>query len=131
VSFFPRFTLRGAAQVLDLDTDLIWTRTSLGKFNWKDAQETASRPSIVGVAWRLPTIQELLTLVDYERRNPAIDPIFKCESDWYWASTLRAGLLPYYYYDAWCVYFGDGASSYDPQNSENSVRAVRSRGLSE
>jgi len=42
--------------------------------------------------WRLPTIQELFTLVDYSRCNPAIDTtIFpNTEASSYWSSTAYA-----------------------------------------
>jgi Protein of unknown function (DUF1566) len=121
-----RFTLLDADQVIDRDTDLIWTRASLGKFNWKDAQKACNRCVIGRATWRLPTIQELITLVDYERSEPAIDPVFKCESDCYWTHTPYAGAPAVF---AWVVRFGDGASYYDNQVFEYYVRAVRPRGM--
>ena len=72
--------------------------------------------------WRLPTIQELLTLVDYERTSPAIDPAFECSSEWYWSSTPYASSPSLF---AWIVSFGYGGSSWYGQDGEYRVRAVR------
>jgi hypothetical protein len=72
--------------------------------------------------WRLPTREELLTLVDDTKYNPAINPIFKCEPAGYWTST------PYAYYPtdyAWVVGFSGGVTyGYDRYNI-NYVRPVR------
>lgn len=52
--------------------------------------------------WRLPTVKELVGLVDYGRVYPAIDPLFvNCQSDYYWTSTIYADYTGY----AWIVYF--------------------------
>ena len=59
--------------------------------------------------WRLPTIQELLTLVDYTRSDPAIDKEYfpNCKPSWYRTSTPYAPLAGY----SWIVYFGVGFAS--------------------
>jgi hypothetical protein len=78
---------------------------------------------IAGIGgWRLPTIQELLTLVDYGRHDPAIDAIFECKSDYYWSST-PAALSPAVY--AWIVYFYDGGALWGHRDLHACVRAVR------
>jgi hypothetical protein len=74
-------------------------------------------------SWRLPTIRELLTLVDYERRDPAINTeFFACESGWYWTSTPWAGSPADC---AWGVYFYYGGANYGRHDSYGFVRAVR------
>jgi hypothetical protein len=40
--------------------------------------------------WRLPSIQELASLVDSSRSYPAIDPIFSAVAAYYWSSTADA-----------------------------------------
>src|SRR5579859_3793713 len=85
-----RFVIDGDV-VNDHTTGLTWTRKSVGDkaLDWKAAKAACAAARVGGYEdWRLPTIQELLTLVDYNRSNPAIDTAaFECESSWYWTST--------------------------------------------
>jgi len=120
-----RFTARGEI-VEDSLTGLTWTRRNVGgkRMTWSDAKAACTAAREGGFDdWRLPTIQELLTLVDYSRTQPAIDPAFECESNWYWSATpysaSPAGC-------AWSVGFGYGDSFCNDQDGESCVRAVRS-----
>jgi hypothetical protein len=70
--------------------------------------------------WRLPTIQELLTLVDYTKHSPASN-LADTKSDFYWAFTVNAP----YSDDAWGVYFYYGYSSYYHKDYNGYVRCVR------
>ena len=113
--------------VLDTLTSLTWSANNIGKKEvpHAKAEETAAKVDLLGQSdWRLPTIQELLTLVDYERRAPAIDTAFfpDTKSDWYWSSSPVAGDSEY----AWLVYFGRGGSGWVHRDyGEGFVRAVR------
>jgi len=115
-----------APLVRDNSSGLIWTRSHLtrGRVNWKCAQEAAREVNFMGASdWRLPTIHELLSLVDYERHNPAINTeIFECEAAYYWTST-PAAYSPSVY--AWGVNFDDGGASWDVRGYDGFVRAVR------
>ena len=77
--------------------------------------------------WRVPSIEELVTTVDYLRASPAIDPIFgPISSADYWSSTTRADTS---FTDnsssAWDVnYFGGSVFSESKINAQG-VRAVR------
>ena len=119
-----RFTVDGDT-VHDALTGLVWTRETLagGRRNWGDAKKAASECRIGGFTdWRLPTIKELLSIVDYERSEPAIDSAFQCESSWYWSATPLASSRSDF---AWFVYFRSGFSYWDSQYLEGFVRAVR------
>lgn len=119
-----RFVVEGDS-VHDRTTGLQWTRGNVGEkaLNWADAKAAAAAVRIGDrTDWRLPTIRELLTLADYERKDPAIDPAFKCDSAWYWTSTPAAASPSGC---AWIVYFGSGHSSWGYQSFEGQVRAVR------
>lgn len=71
--------------------------------------------------WRLPTKNELRSIVDYGRYNPAINPIFSnTQSGFYWSSSPYA----YNYDGAWGVTFYYGYGTY--KNGSLYVRAVRS-----
>ncbi len=64
----PRFVLTdGDASVLDLDTQVVWTRALVyNKASWDDQSAACSaRPG----GWRLPSQRELATLVDYNNKT--------------------------------------------------------------
>lgn len=111
--------------VRDAVTGLVWTRAPLeGQHQWKAAHRAAESCALCGQAgWRLPTVAELLTLVDYSRVEPAIDTSFFTEaSNWYWTSTPYA---PSPSGSAWVVIFYLGYSGWSRQFHEGRVRAVR------
>jgi hypothetical protein len=70
--------------------------------------------------WRLPTIEELLTLVDYSKYSPASFDT-STVNDWYWASTTSA----YYSDEAWVVGFDNGISRAYGRGNGAYVRFVR------
>lgn len=119
-----RFTVDGDT-VSDALMGLVWTRETLagGGRKWADAKQAVADCRIGGFAdWRLPTIKELLSIVDYERTEPAIDSAFQCESAWYWSATPLASSPSDC---AWGVVFGSGFSYWSLQGNEGFVRAVR------
>jgi hypothetical protein len=56
--------------------------------------------------WRLPGLKEIDSLIDSQRRSPAIDPVFfpATPTGWFWSSTSYAA-DPLY---AWHANFGTG-----------------------
>jgi hypothetical protein len=104
---------------LDPDTGLEW-HWEMKKLPWKDARKYAKS---LGDGWRLPTIHELITLVDYSLIGNVTKtsvPIKNVASP-YWTSTSVANVSGY----AWSVSFRSGSvSSYDKSVS-NDVRCVR------
>jgi hypothetical protein len=121
----PRFELVDDYGVRDRSTGLVWTREPVagGKRSWKASMDAASKVTFGGHTWRAPTIQEQLSLVDYERCTPAIDPIFVCERDaWFWTSTVDAESPSEY---SWYVSFYNGFSNRSSQGGSGFVRAVR------
>ncbi len=72
--------------------------------------------------WRLPTINELLTTVDYSRYDPASLKVFEYGlSKRYWSSTLYAKDKE----RAWYVDFISGASQHHRHSYALYVRCVR------
>jgi hypothetical protein len=72
--------------------------------------------------WRLPTIDELTTILDCSFGNPCIDPIFGLtKSAVYWSSSTFDGAPD----NAWVVFFdGDGTAA-SLKSFGGYVRAVR------
>jgi len=129
-----RATIETCARFVDFDDivedrhhGLLWSKQTLdvGKVDHAGALRAVTDLSLGAFkagAWRLPTVRELLTLVDYERHDPAIDPIFQTKSDYYWTSSPAA----YSPSDcAWLVYFSYGYADWFARGNRAFVRAVR------
>jgi len=141
-----RFVDNNNGTVTDKQTGLIWLTegqctqffsgdTSVGnKRPWDAAVDSANKlasgrcgltdGSVAG-DWRLPNVNELLSLIDSGNSNPALPtdcPLAASTvpSD-YWSSTTYAGFPGY----AWPVYFYSGYVDYDDKSSAYYVRAVR------
>jgi hypothetical protein len=116
---------RGDGTIFDTRTKLLWQQSSSTKrYTWKAAHTYCEKLKLAGYNdWRLPTIEELKTLIEKEHK-PTICPVFKCKSDWYWSSSSFAGNAGY----AWFVLFVIGlvSSSYVNKGYQVFVRAVRS-----
>jgi hypothetical protein len=98
--------------ITDRATGLTWSKTDNGKgLNWQDAlawvQKKNAERYLGHHDWRLPSVKELQSIVDYTRspdtsQSPAIDPIFTCTAitneahqvdyPFYWSATTHAGL---------------------------------------
>lgn len=73
--------------------------------------------------WRLPTRTELVSIVDYGRTNPTINPVFtNTQSNWYWSSSPAASTSNF----AWIVLFDFGHANSNNKDDTYHVRAVRS-----
>ena len=73
--------------------------------------------------WRLPTIQELLTVVDYTRHDPTANTdLHRVKSAWYWTATKAAWSAGV----RWLVNFNGGYSNINDEYGRARVRAVRS-----
>lgn len=73
--------------------------------------------------WHLPTVNELQTLADYGKVNPAIDTTYfpNTQSDSYWSSTAYEDEANF----VWIVYFVVGIVSNDSMDNTYFVRCVR------
>ena len=73
--------------------------------------------------WRLPTVQELHSLVHAGRHSPAIDAGFfpNTPNSWFWSSSPFAEVAG----GAWSVYFGYGSVNADLKGYYGRARLVR------
>ena len=110
----PRFVIRGEA-VQDKVTGLYWLQdgdVASGTVDWYEALRIVNnlrlhRPE-TSMRWRLPTINELESLVDCSRHTPALPGGHPFENvrDVYWSSTTS-----YFEPDwAWALYLNKGAT---------------------
>ena len=84
---------------------------------WDEAVEYANG---LGNGWRLPTIGELFSIIDFERYDPACK-IENCRSSFYWSSTPYATSSSY----AWAVNFSRGRVFNISKDYHDYVRCVR------
>jgi pimeloyl-ACP methyl ester carboxylesterase len=125
------FVDNGNGTVTDTSTGLMWqqdtARDGEGNYdpmNWEEALAYCESRTLGGhTDWRLPTIKELRSLVDYSRYNPAINTAFfpNTVSCSYWSSTTDALSTVY----AWGVDFDYGGDGWDGRSYGSYVRAVR------
>ena len=122
------YTDNGDGTITDNATGLEWVASPTaagvgGTYTWAGAITACEGLTYAGHSdWRLPNIKELISIVDYGRSNPCIDPLFTCESYPYWSSTTYASDAIY----AWSVYFYSGLVGYGTKTSvAYYVRPVR------
>lgn len=117
-----RFTKNEDGTVYDSLLNLTWSQTLAVDVD--DEGEAQAAIEKLGPEWRKPTVQELFSLVDHTRHDPAIDTEFfpDTRSDWYWTSTPCAWNTSYF----WVVTFDNGLVLHDHRDGNACVRAVRS-----
>jgi len=118
----------GDGTVTDTATGLMWQQEMVDGKTWQEALDYVKVLGLAGYNdWRLPIIDELQTLSDYHRYNPAIDTTTfpaTLSLHYYWSSTTSA-ISSYPNDNAWCVHFTDGHIYYLYKAYAYSVRAVR------
>lgn len=124
-----RLVMNGAA-VLDKETGLVWERQPLTiEFLWKDAYQFAFNNEAGGrLGWRIPTIEELASLVDRSvsgsAKLPSGHPFTNVMPDYYWSSTTAVHDARYNY----SVHFGHGLLGPVADNTAAMIRVWRVRG---
>ncbi len=91
--------------------------------NWTTAIDYCENTlAMGGYNWRLPSKNEMLSIVDYSQHDPAISPVFaNRSSDLYWSSTTLANFTSY----AWDVDFESGNVGVNNKVYVHYVRCVR------
>ncbi len=128
-----RYEILAAGTVYDAKTKLTWQQSvpQTGSYTWGSAgtpgtaQSYCATLDLNGSGWRLPTVGELLTLVDYTQAGGSsmIDPTYfpGTPPSAFWSSTLAAGSSSV----AWYVYFLYGYSYVVGVSGTGYVRCVR------
>jgi hypothetical protein len=125
----PRFMDNQDGTVTDNLTGLIWLKNTkcLGMMDWEGARLAAKSlkdgdcgpdPALIlsdgssAGDWRLPTMSELCTLIDFSRRDPALPSghMFSAVPlGYHWSATT----LDHHSGMAWIVYFESGTTCYE------------------
>lgn len=110
----------------DLATGLTWQQQDDDVLReWIDAHGYCKNLILGGkIDWRLPTIKELQSIVDYRNTEPSISPIFfpGTNSQRYWSGTSNALSNPF----KWVVSFNSGGTDTLLETTTAFVRCVRS-----
>jgi hypothetical protein len=131
-----RYIVNSGGTVTDATTGLIWKRCSEGQsgadcengraatYSWREAVALAAVTDFNrSKSWRLPTVSELATLLEYQCTMPAINltafPATPATN--YWTATPYAG----YVNGAWNINFNDGVHDNSSKNYRLYVRLVR------
>lgn len=107
-------------------TGLVWQKTNVNTTRtWAQAWEYCAynNAGLPGTGWRLPSIDELISIVAYGTNSAAINKtIFpETNSSNYWSATTRA----YNSNNSWSVDFLYGFVSYSAKSNSHYVRCVR------
>lgn len=117
----------GGRVVFDRATGLVWQREGSDEtLRFDKAQEYVARLNEArfagGSDWRLPTLEEAMSLMEPERRAGGLylDPAFSRRQWWIWTADRESAV------GVWVVYFyGGGCFVHVPLGGSTYVRAVR------
>jgi hypothetical protein len=116
-----RYTDKGDGTILDKNTGLIWLKNanvsnlplpSDGAKLYLQEMNSGKRPNFGYTDWRLPTINEIETLVDKTRFYPALPvghPFTGVQNHFYWSSSTGKDVLDY----IWIVDLASGEMTMD------------------
>jgi uncharacterized protein (TIGR02145 family) len=117
----------GDGTVTDTSTGLMWQQDTQGAMTWEEAITYCESLSFASYDdWRLPDINELFSLVDYSKFDPAIDTTFfpntqSYEESYYWSSTTYTDFTD----EVWCMETYGGGRWPNPKSYTYYVLAVR------
>jgi len=110
--------------VKDTATGLVWMQTDNGTATWQAALAQCETSTHDGRSdWRLPSRNELLSLLDFSRSSPCLDPVFHqtFPHTYFWSSSPYVNDPT----KAWTVDFAFGTSTMTTKTEARTVRCVR------
>jgi len=122
---WSNFTVSGGI-IKDGNTQLEWQNNfqqHIPEFSWDKAVSHCENLSLKGEKWRLPTKEELISIIKKDSINPAIDSVFlnkEVSNFAYWSSTLAEDN-----HLGWGVSFQKGWIGRHSRNYSLKVRCVR------
>jgi hypothetical protein len=116
-----RYVEQLETEVLDTSTNLVWQSSYKTNLKFEEALAYATQLSKeTGREWRVPTVEELSSLLDRTRRVPA-SSFPNMPAIAFWSSSPYVGNASY----AWFVSFNNGNVDYNFRLISFAVRLVR------
>jgi hypothetical protein len=119
------YTDNGDGTVTDKVTGLMWQQAvTSDTYIWANAVAHCPTVTLAGHSdWRLPTLIELVSIVDFAQSKPSINSTYflTTPTNYFWSSSPVASSPS----SAWLVDFLSGFSSYDDVSFTYNVRCVR------
>ncbi|RQW03493.1 DUF1566 domain-containing protein [candidate division KSB1 bacterium] len=103
---FEAKTIKGEEVVFDAASDLMWQQSGSARIDYDAAKKYVDELNNKGFAgftdWRLPTLEEAMSLMEREKKNGDlyVDPVFDKTQHWIWTSDTVQGAA-----GQWVVYF--------------------------
>lgn len=122
-----RFTDHEDGTVTDSLTGLMWTKDAnmYGRRIWAKVFSDCESCTVGGYNdWRLPTVKELQSLIDFDRHDPALPvghPFSNVQSSCYWSSSTHAYGTGF----VWLVPLFNGGVGYYGKGNDYYVWCVR------
>ena len=118
---FESSTVNGNVIVSDTETRLIWQKTYETGKKWQQALDYCENLTYAGYDdWRLPDKNELASIVNYAKYDPASD-FSDMPSQYFWSSSTYVSNT----YCAWGVHFNQGNVYQAVKSDAYYVRCVR------
>ena len=119
-----RFRANRDGTVTQTDAGLVWQQgDSRMDLAWSDAKRYCANLSLASGSWRMPSIGELVRLIDKSRpEDKRLDAAFTNSSLSLWSASPYSGSTS----SAWSVAFGYGNSNINERSVSIHVRCVRS-----
>jgi len=121
---YAHFIINDSHTVTDFSTGLMWDLQTQSKKPWLEALSACENLHLESFSdWRLPTVQELRSIVSYQSLSPSINPeVFQdTKLGGYWSSTSSASTYGF----SKVIEFFTGSDVIDDRSSLHYVRAVR------
>ena len=107
----PAFTDNGNGTITDTITGLMWQKGDGGERSFESATAYADSLQLGGYSdWRLPLPQEIVSIFNHQKNNPAMDVTFfpSTGAEYWWTSVHQAGDST----KIWCGNAGGGIGNH-------------------
>ena len=107
----PAFTDHGDGTITDTITGLMWQKADGGEMKFESARAYADSLHLAGHSnWRLPLPQEIVSIFNHQKNNPAMDVNYfpSTGAEYWWTSVRQTGDTS----KVWCGNAGGGIGNH-------------------